>query len=120
VRRSDSGLGRGRLFVELAILAALVYVGINAIPAYVENYELSDYIRQLAIQATAQRTPAAVIQQQVVVFAQDLGLPVKRENVKVAVREADVSIALDYSVPVDLKVYTWVLHFAPSAENRFL
>ena len=120
VRRSDSGLGRGRLIVELTVLGALVYVGIKALPVYVQNYELSDYIRQLAVQATVQRSTAEVIQQQVVVFAQNLDLPVDRDNVQVAVGGSAVTIALDYSVPVDLRVYTWVLHFSPAAENRFL
>lgn len=120
MRRSDSGRGRGRLIVELTVLGALVYVGIKAVPVYVQNYELSDYIRQLAVQATVQRSKAEVIQQQVVVFAQNLDLPVDRDNVQVAVGGSAVTIALDYSVPVDLSVYTWVLHFSPSAENRFL
>ena len=120
MRRSDLGLGRGRLIADVAILGALVYVGIKVIPVYVQNYELSDYIRQLAIQATAQRSSAAAIQQQVVVFAQHLDLPVNQENVKVAVGDSAITIALDYVVPVDLRVYTWVLHFAPSTENRFL
>ncbi|HEY6290230.1 MAG TPA: hypothetical protein VI455_01535 [Terriglobia bacterium] len=29
-----------------------------------------------------------------------------------------VKINVDYTVPVDLKVYTWSIHFTPSAESR--
>ncbi len=54
-----------------------------------------------------------------VAFAQDHGVPVTADDVTVTVTSR-ISISLDYSVPVDLKVYTLMLHFTPSAENRSL
>jgi hypothetical protein len=44
---------------------------------------------------------------------------VTAENVKVTIT-TKVNIDLDYMVPVDLKVYTMMLHFTPSAEDRSL
>ncbi|MBI1939884.1 MAG: hypothetical protein HYS33_00090 [Acidobacteria bacterium] len=49
-----------------------------------------------------------------------MDLPIAREDVKVSVTSSGVTIDLDYTVPVDLQVYTWVLHFTPSASNRAL
>lgn len=120
MRRSNSHPGRGRLVVDVAILGALVYLGIKTIPVYIQNYELTSYMRQLAIQASAKRSPARDIENQVVAFADSLDLPVGRNDVRVGVGGGKVTIALEYSVPVDLKVYTWVLHFAPSTDSRFL
>jgi hypothetical protein len=40
--------------------------------------------------------------------------------VKVEAGGGRVTVSLDYTVPVDLKVYTLNLHFTPSAENRQL
>jgi hypothetical protein len=55
----------------------------------------------------------------VVAYAQDLGLPITPENVKVSV-SSRVTIDVDYTVPIDLSVYTLQLHFTPSAEDRTL
>ena len=117
---SDAGSGRAGLIVRLAIIGFVLYVGIKVIPVYVLNYELADHLRQSALQAVANRLPDEAIQTEVVGYAQHLGLPVNRENVQVAVSSQAVSIRVDYTVPVDLKVYTWVLHFKPSAESLFL
>jgi hypothetical protein len=55
----------------------------------------------------------------VVAYAQDHGVPLAADNVKVTI-SSRVSINLDYTVPVDLIVYTLKLHFTPSAENQSL
>lgn len=117
---SNSHPGRGRLIFDVAILGALVYLGIRTIPVYIQNYELSDYMRQLAVQASAKRPPASQIESQVAAYADSLDLPVRGSDVRVQVGGGGVTIALEYSVPVDLKVCTWVLHFAPSTDSRFL
>lgn len=119
MRRSDSGKGYANLIFALAILSVLAFVGIKTVPVVLHNYELQDYIRQLAIRATVERSPAEAIRNDVVAHAQDLELPVTRDNVK-CTAGSKVTIELDYTVAVDLKVYIWVLHFTPAAENRAL
>ena len=93
------------------------YIAIKTVPVYVHNYELQDYLRQLAVQATVQRASEDAIRKDVLKKAEDLDLPIAAEQVKITAGNR-VSIDIDYTVPVDLKVYTWVLHFTPSAENR--
>ena len=116
MRRSDAGAGYGKAIVVLLFLGVVAYVGIKFIPVYVANYEMENYIHDLAIQMSARPTTAEAIQDNVVSKAQDLGLPITKEDVKVRITTR-VTIDLDYQVPIDLKVYTWVLHFAPSSEN---
>jgi len=117
MRRTERGAGRAKLIVVLLILAAAAYCGIKIVPIYVSNYELNDKIRQLAIQATVDHSSAQAVQDRVLDYAKELGLPVTRENVTVQVGPT-VVISVDYTVPIDLKVYTLNLHFTPSAENR--
>jgi hypothetical protein len=121
MRSSDSGKGTVNAIIALLVLAALAFVAWQTIPPYVGNYKLQDHIRQLAIQAAARTKPVTPdeIRNDVVAYAQDQGLPVTASNVKVVVTNK-VSIDLDYTVPVDLKVYTLQLHFTPSAEDRSL
>jgi Domain of unknown function (DUF4845) len=118
MRASESGQSRLKGLLTLAAIAAVIYVAVRTVPIYVNNYELGDYMRQLAIQATAARTPAAEIQQSVLAKASDLDLPVSADQIKVESNRGGVKIEVDYTVPVDLKVYTWVLHFTPSSSNR--
>jgi hypothetical protein len=49
---------------------------------------------------------------------QDLDIPAKREDIKVSVSQALVKVSLEYTVPVDLLVYSTELHFSPSSENK--
>jgi len=117
MRHSDRGAGYGKLIFALLVLAAAAYCAVKIVPVYVSNYELNDKIRQLAIQATVDHSSAQAVQDKVLDYAKELGLPIERKDVTVQVGNL-VSISIDYTVPIDLKVYTLNLHFTPSAENR--
>jgi hypothetical protein len=114
---SDSGAGRLKTIFVLLVLWAIVYVAIKTIPVYINSYEVQDYIRQLAIKASVERVRAEAIQDQVTAHAVEKDLPVTRDNVKVTISGSKVRIDMDYTVPVDLKVYTLSLHFTPSSED---
>jgi len=121
MRRSEEGSGRFKTLLSLAFLAAILFVAVKTTPPYVNNYELQEHIQQLSIQWAARARVATPdeIRDEVVAFAQDHGVPVTADDVTVAVT-SHISTSLDYSVPGDLKVYTLMLHFMPSAENRSL
>ena len=117
---SERGEGLVKLIVFLAVLAALVFTGVKAVPVYFNNSEFANYIQDRAVRATVERPQPGSIQTEVVHYAQQLGLPVTADNVEVTSDTATglVKIRVDYTVPVDLKVYTWKLHFTPYAESR--
>ena len=50
--------------------------------------------------------------------ARELGIPAKREDIRITVTNGAVEIGLDYSVPIDLKVYQFTLQFHPHADNH--
>lgn len=114
---SDSGVGRLKTIFVLLVLGAIAYVAIKTIPVYVNSYEVQDYIRQLAIKASVERVKPEAIQDQVTAHAVEKDLPVTRDNVKVTISGSKVRIDMDYTVPVDLRVYTLSLHFTPSSED---
>ncbi len=51
---------------------------------------------------------------------QELGIPAKSEDIQVTAgtNNQAVSVALDYSVPVDLIVYQFTLDFHPHADSH--
>jgi len=52
--------------------------------------------------------------------AQDLDIPLKKEEIKVLASASLVRISVDYTVPIDLLVYKMELHFTPSSQNKSL
>jgi len=121
MRRGAAAAGRLKALVSLAFLAALIFAAFKIFPAYVNNYQLQDHIRQLATQLAVRSAPATPdeVTNEVIQFAQDHGISLTPDNVRVAIGH-HVEIDVDYTVPVDLKVYMLRLHFTPSADSLSL
>ncbi len=102
----------------LALLGAVILVGTRVVPVYNNSSRLADYIRDQAVRVAAQNPAAGEIQADVVQHARVLGLPVSAEQVSVTSDQGTLSIKLDYTVPVDLSIVTWNLHFTPSVISR--
>lgn len=112
--------------IRLKGLSALLLWGLagflfmKLLPAYISNYQLKDLLRQEALQATVHRWPAETVVTRIVEEASALDLPITRDQVQVKVSFKRVSIEVHYTVPVDIKVHTFQLHFSPSSVNRGL
>ena len=121
MRRAEEGSGRIKTFLSLAILVGVVFAAVKTFPVYVNNFQLQDHIRTLSTQLAVRNKPVTAdeIKHEVVAFAQDHGLPVATDDVTVTLT-SHVMINLDYTVPVDLVLYTVRLHFTPSADSPTL
>ena len=121
MRRGEEASGRLKALLSLGLLAAVVFAAIKTVPVYVNNYQLQDHIRQLSTQLAVRSAPATPddVIKEVVQFAQDHGITLTADNVRVSIGH-HVTINLDYTVPVDLRVYTLRLHFTPSADSATL
>lgn len=89
-------------------------------PPYVNNYQFEDAIKTEAEFAETQypkKTPDDV-RQDVIQKAESLGIPANPQDVQLQMSNGYVSIALDYSIPVDLYVYQFTLQFHPHADNH--
>ena len=121
MRRDEEASGRLKAFFSLAFLAAVVYAAVKILPAYYFNFQLQDHIRQVSTQVAVRTRPVAPadVGNEVITFAQDHGIALAPENVKVTIAR-HVTINLDYTVPVDLGLFTLRLHFTPSADSPSL
>jgi hypothetical protein len=121
MRPADSGKVTAKMIFTIAILSALVFSVVKILPVYIRAFELQDGLREIVIQAMAGQRPSAdAVRNAVLAKAADLDLPVKSDDVKIEITPGKVTINLDYTVPVDLRIYTLNLHFTPSADNRSL
>ena len=116
----ERGEGFLKTIIFLAFVVVVVFTAVKVFPVYFNNYQLSDYIRDRAVRAAVDRTSTDVVQTEVVRYGRSLGVELSNEEVQVTNDEGTVSIRVDYTVPIDLKIVTWNLHFTPSAESRAL
>jgi len=119
-QRAEHGGSKLNLLITLAILAAMAISAVKIAPAYVNNYQFQDALNteaQFALSGYPKKTDDD-IRQDVCKKAEDLGIPATPEDIQLDTSNGNVSISLDYSVPVDLYVYQFTLQFHPHADNH--
>ena len=119
-RRSQRGAGKLKAIAFAAIVVLALYAAFKLVPPYVSEYQLQDKMQEQARFGIVNRYTDEQVRENVFKVVQDLDIPVKREDIKVTVTPAFVKVSLDYTVPVDLLVYSTELHFSPSSENKAL
>jgi len=118
--RSERGEGKLKAIGYTAVIVLVLYSAWKFIPPYISDYELSDKMQEQARYAVVNRYSEEQIRDNIFKVTQDLEIPAKREDIKVAASNAIVKISVTYTVPVDLFFYHTDLNFSPSSENRAL
>jgi hypothetical protein len=115
-------MGTIKLILTLGLLALGVWVSAELIPPYFSNYEFQDTLDSEARLGTYSTKGDEVIRDEVFRKAQDLELPLSKDDIKVqrigAMGNGSVSISTDYTVHVDLPGYPMDLHFHPESKNK--
>jgi hypothetical protein len=119
-RRLERGEGRLKSIIVVAVIVLAIYSAVKIIPPYVNDYQLSDKMQEQARFAVVNRYTEEQIRENVFKTIQDLGVPAKREDIKVVATNSIVKISMEYTVPVDLLTYHMELHFSPSSEGKAL
>jgi hypothetical protein len=114
----EHGGGRLATMLMILVLAAAVFVGFKIFPAYFSNYQLQDSMLTEARFAVSSRKSEEDVRAAVWKKIQELGIPAKREDIKVTFVDTSVNIEVNYVVHVDLKVYEFNLEFHPHADNH--
>jgi hypothetical protein len=111
IRDGQRGGSKLSFFITIIILGSLGFCTFKIAPSYFANYQLQDAMTTEARFATStypKKTPED-IQEDVGKKIKELGVPAKKEDVKVTTDGSLVTIALDYSVTWDLLV-TQITH----------
>jgi len=116
VWRSEPARGGSvRLVLGVAAFSLLVFIVVRSLPFLVADFHLGMQLDDIVTHDSEARAPIDVIRSDVVRCAENLGLPVTPDNVNVSGGGGYVSVKVDYTVEVDLKVYTWVLYFSDTS-----
>jgi hypothetical protein len=116
----EHGGSKLNFLFAVVILGSLIFAAIKLIPPYFANYQLQDAIEsesRFALTGYPKKT-VDDIRDDIYNKAVDLGVPASKDNIEVDVQNGSVSIGMDYSVPIDLKVYQFTLQFHPHADNH--
>jgi Domain of unknown function (DUF4845) len=117
----ERGGSRASLIITLLIVGSMIFAAVKIIPAYANNFQLQDSMQSEARFALAgyPTKNADDIRNDIWRKAQDLSIPLaSKDDIKVTEDQGIVNISVDYSVPVDLKVYQFTLQFHPHADNH--
>jgi len=116
-------MGTVKAIVGFLAIIAVIYAGFQIIPPELTNYSFTDDLRNIAMvggsnpHTTDQELVDAVIKK-----AQEHEISLTPERVTVTrigtPGAPAVYVAVDYSVPVSLPGYSFVLHFTPSSGNK--
>jgi hypothetical protein len=120
IRDGQRGGGKLNFLITIIVLGAMAFCAFKMVPTYFANYQLQDAITTEARFATStypRKTPDD-IQNDVYKKIQELGLPAKREDVKVTTDGSLITISLDYAVTFDLIVYQLTHQFHLAADSH--
>ena len=115
-----SGKGNLGCLFSLLIVVALAYLGYKFVPHYTSHFQLKDAVNEIAVYRAAgigAGSEKQTIQEQVLARAKDLGIELKREDIKVRQEEEKVYITVKYTVPVDLPNQVYNLNFEFTGHN---
>lgn len=116
-KKAQRGEGRMKAIIYTVILVAGIFAAFKLVPLYVANYELKDKISEQARFAVVNRYTDDQIRDILFKTIQDLDIPAKREDIKIAQTRTGLTISVSYTVPVDFKVYKTEINFTPSSEG---
>jgi len=98
----------------------LVFTAVSIVPALFAKFQLQDAIETESRFAVINHKGEDEIREDVWKKMQELEIPATKDAIRVVAAQKDVTISVDYSVPVDLKVYKFNLEFHPHADNHTL
>jgi hypothetical protein len=113
-----------RIVFSIALVVVLIFLGLKFVPVYYGNFAFKDYVEDESRRASyASGTSADTVRDEVFKKAQDLDIPLTKEQIHVdkggsGAGVYPVVINADYTVHLDLLVTSTDLHFAIASQNK--
>jgi len=115
-------MGTVKLVLGIAVIVAVVIVGIAIIPPYFNNYQFEDAINSEALAATYSTKSEEDIRGLVYKRAKEMDIPIKPEQIKIqrvgSQGTGTLAIEANYTVRVDLPGYPMDLQFHAATKNK--
>jgi hypothetical protein len=111
-----------RLIIGILFVVFAIFFGVAFVPPYWANYQFEDAIKTEALMATNSSKSEDAIRDSVFKRAQDFGVPLDKEKIKVTHvgqnGTGSVTIEAPYSVTVNIPGYPVTLNFDAMTTNK--
>jgi hypothetical protein len=104
------GLSGRQIFI-LLVLAAVLFAATQYIPAYFTAFQFNDFVRQEVKYAATSKKSADTLRTEIFEKASDLGIPLKKNDIRITRKGPSFTLEVDYRWPIDMKVYRHELSF---------
>ena len=115
-------MGTIKMVLGILVMVATVYLIAELAPPYFANYQFQDAIRNEATLNTYNTKPEDAIRDTIYKKAQDLDIPLTKEQIKVKrtgpLGSGSLVNDAEYSVHVDLPAYPLDLQFEAATSNK--
>ena len=115
-------MGSIKLIIGVVLIVAVVWVCGVLIPPYFANYQFEDALENEARMSTYSTKAEDAIRDSVFKKAQELEIPLTREQIKVhrvgQMGSGSVTIEAQYTVHVEVPGYPMDLHFDAATKNK--
>jgi Flp pilus assembly protein TadG len=120
IRDGQRGGAKLSFAITIIILGIMVFCAIKVVPSWFANYQLQDAMTTEARFATSTYPKKTLddIRDDVYKKVQELGVPAKKDDIKVTSDGSQVTISLDYAVTYDLAVTQITHQFHLYADSR--
>ena len=106
-RRYEQGAGKLGCFIWTVVFAAVVLACFKVVPIKMKTSQFYDEMQSQAQFGSIKGDKS--IQYELTVKANELGLPIKKEDIKVYRDATNVHVEVHYEVPIDfMGIYTYV------------
>ncbi len=115
LRRREKGEGQMGCIFGLVVLAIGVFIAWRMVPIKVKAAEMRQVVVDEAKSAGTHNDK--VIMGNIMNKARENNLPVTEDNVKIRRANSEITVEVDYVVPVEFPGYTYQWHFNHTATN---
>ncbi len=115
--RSDCGAGKAGCLLGVLVIFALGYLGFKFLPPIINNYQFQDAVDELAsfslVRSGTSTTenPTETLRTEILKKAQEMGLPIDKEDVIVRLGNDRVEVTIMYVQPIKMPGYTYNYNF---------
>ncbi len=106
----------------VAVVVAMIVVGVKVIPVYFNNFQFEDAIKNEALQSTYSSRSVDDIRDVVIKKAHDCDIPLTAKEVHVSRTgingNGSLLIEVNYTATIELPGYSTTVEFHPSTKNK--
>ena len=104
-RHGERGEGRMGMIISLLLVIVIIYLGVKYVPVMINAYSFRDFIEEEARYAAIRKSDDD-IRDRIYQKARDLTLPVEKASIKIQRSRHEVTISINYTVPIETPAFT--------------